>query len=385
LERGHFEGEHEIFRESFRRFVLREIAPNSERWREQGQVDRQAFERAGSEGYLLMWADERYGGAAIADFRYEQVLIEENLRHGDPGFYMTLHSRIVAPYINALATEEIKARLLPECVLGKTILGIAMTEPGAGSDLAGIRTRAEDRGDHWTLSGSKTYISNGQLGDHFVVAARTDPSRRHGIGLFLVDAKSEGFRRGRNLKKMGLKSQDTSELFFDEVRVPNGNVLGDPTRGFGYLAQFLAEERLIGACMYVSHAQAAFDLTLDFIRQRRLFGRPLGALQNARFKMAEMRAQLDALQIFVDHCVREHNAQRLSGEVAAEAKLLASELEGRVMDECVQLHGGAGYMDEYRISRMYTDARVSRIYAGSSEVMKEIIARGIGLDERKMT
>jgi acyl-CoA dehydrogenase len=174
MERGHFEGEHEIFRESFRRFVLREIAPNSERWREQGQVDREAFEQAGSKGYLLMWADERYGGAAIADFRYEQVLIEENLRHGDPGFYMTLHSRIVAPYINALASEEIKARLLPGCVLGKTILGIAMTEPGAGSDLAGIRTRAEDRGDHWTLSGSKTYISNGQLGDH-----RSKPSSRH--------------------------------------------------------------------------------------------------------------------------------------------------------------------------------------------------------------
>jgi alkylation response protein AidB-like acyl-CoA dehydrogenase len=385
MERGHFEGEHEIFRESFRRFLLREVAPHSERWREQGQVDRTAFERAGREGYLLMWADARFGGAGITDFRYEQVLIEENQRHGDPGFYMTLHSRIVAPYVNALAAEPLKERVLPGCVRGETILGIAMTEPGAGSDLSGIRMRAQDHGDHWRLSGSKTYISNGQIGDLFVVAARTDPERRHGIGLFLVDALSDGFRRGRNLKKMGLKSQDTSELFFDEVRVPKGSVLGDPSRGFSYLAQFLVEERLIGACMYVSHAQVAFDLTLDFIRERRVFGRPLGALQNTRFKMAEMRAQLDALQIFVDHCVREHNAHRLSAEVAAEAKLLASELEGRVMDECVQLHGGAGYMDEYRISRMYTDARVSRIYAGSSEIMKEIIARSIGLDERKMT
>jgi acyl-CoA dehydrogenase len=385
MQRGHFDGEHEIFRESFRRFVLREVAPHSERWREQGQVDRAIFERAGREGYLLMWADGRYGGAGITDFRYEQVVIEENLSHGDPGFYMTLHSRIVAPYINALATEAVKDRVLPGCVRGETILGVAMTEPGAGSDLAGMRTRAEDHGDHWRLTGSKTYISNGQIGDLYVVAARTDPARPHGIGLFLVDSRSEGFRRGRNLKKMGLKSQDTSELFFDGVRVPKSDVLGDPAKGFSYLAQFLVEERLIGACMYISHAQAAFDLTLEFIRERRVFGRPLGAMQNARFKMAELRAQIDALQVFVDHCVREHNARRLTAEVAAEAKLLTSELEGRVMDECVQLHGGAGYMDEYRISRMYTDARVSRIYAGSSEIMKEIIARSIGLDERKMT
>lgn len=331
-----------------------------------------------------MWADERYGGAGIRDFRYEQILIEENVRRGDIGFYINLHSRLVAPYIGALGTEEQKQRFLPRCVRGESILGIAMTEPGAGSDLAGMRTRAVEREDHWVLSGSKTYISNGQIGDVFVVAARTVPDRPHGLGLFLVEAGMEGFRRGRNLKKMGLKSQDTSELFFDDVNVPKINVLGDPTRGFHYLTQFLAEERLIGSCMYIAHAQEAFDITLEFVRDRRIFGRPLGAFQNTRFKLADMRAQLDAIQVFVDQCVMQHNAGRLSPTTAAEAKLLASELEGRVMDECVQLHGGAGYMDEYRISRMYTDARVSRIYAGSSEIMKEIISRNIGLDDRKM-
>jgi alkylation response protein AidB-like acyl-CoA dehydrogenase len=384
LERSLFDEDHELFRASFRRFLAAEVTPHVSRWRKQGNVDREVFRKAGENGYLLMWAEECFGGAGVRDFRYEQILIEENMRRGDPGFFMTLHSRIVAPYIAAHGDASLKQRVLPGCVRGDTILGIAMTEPGAGSDLAGMRTRAERHGDHWLLNGSKTYISNGQIGDLYVVAARTEPDRKHGIGLFLVDARTEGFRRGRNLEKMGLKSQDTSELFFDNVRVPATDVLGDPGRGFAYLAHFLAEERLIGSCMYISHAQEAFDITLDFICERRVFGRPLGAFQNARFKMAEMRAQLDALQVFVDHCVIQHNAGRLSAAVAAEAKLLTSELEGRVMDECVQLHGGAGYMEEYRISRMYTDARVSRIYAGSSEIMKEIISRDLGLDERKM-
>jgi alkylation response protein AidB-like acyl-CoA dehydrogenase len=384
LERRIFEPEHEIFRASVRRFIEREVAPHAQRWRAQGFVDKEAFARAGEQGFLLIWADERHGGAGIHDFRYEQILIEENMRRGEPGFYMALHSRLVAPYIGELGTEEQKARILPRCARGQIILGIAMTEPDAGSDLAGIRSHAQDCGDYWLLNGTKTYISNGQIGDLFVVAARTVPGKRHGLGLFLVEAGMEGFSRGRNLRKMGLKAQDTSELFFNDVRVPKTNVLGDPTQGFYYLTRFLAEERLIGSCMYVSHAQEAFDITLQFIRNRRVFGRPLGAFQNARFKMAQLRAQIDAVQLLADHCVTEHNAGRLTAEVAAEAKLLASELEGRVMDECVQLHGGAGYMEEYRICRMYTDARVSRIYAGSSEIMQEIIARSIGLDERRM-
>jgi acyl-CoA dehydrogenase len=384
MERRIFEPEHETFRASFRRFVEREVSPHAERWRAQGQVDREAFLRAGENGYLLLWADEAYGGAGVRDFRYEQIIIEENTRKGEPGFYMTLHSRLVAPYIGELGSEDQKVRFLPGCVRGETILGIAMTEPDAGSDLAGMRMQAKDCGDHWLLNGAKTYISNGQIGDLFVVAARTVPDKRHGLGLFLVERGAQGFTRGRHLKKMGLKAQDTSELFFNQVRVPKADVLGDPTQGFYYLARFLAEERLIGSCSYLAHAQEAFEITLDFVRARRLFGRPLGALQNTRFKMAQMRAQIDALQVFVDHCVTEHNAGRLTADVAAEAKLLASELEGRVMDECVQLHGGAGYMEEYRICRMYTDARVSRIFAGSSEIMLEIISRAIGLADRKM-
>jgi alkylation response protein AidB-like acyl-CoA dehydrogenase len=384
MERRIFEPEHETFRASFRRFVEREVSPHAERWRAQGHVDREVFLRAGENGYLLMWADEAYGGAGVRDFRYEQIIIEENTRKGEPGFYMTLHSRLVAPYIGELGSEDQKVRFLPGCVRGETILSIAMTEPDAGSDLAGMRMQAKDCGDHWLLNGAKTYISNGQIGDLFVVAARTVPDKRHGLGLFLVERGAQGFTRGRHLKKMGLKAQDTSELFFNQVRVPKADVLGDPTQGFYYLARFLAEERLIGSCSYLAHAQEAFEITLDFVRARRLFGRPLGALQNTRFKMAQMRAQIDALQVFVDHCVTEHNAGRLTADVAAEAKLLASELEGRVMDECVQLHGGAGYMEEYRICRMYTDARVSRIFAGSSEIMLEIISRAIGLDDRKM-
>jgi alkylation response protein AidB-like acyl-CoA dehydrogenase len=379
-----FEHDHDMFRDSYRRFVQKEIGPHTQRWREQGFVDREAFRKSGEHGYLLMWADEKYGGSGIRDFRYEQVMIEENLRYGDIGFFNTLHSRLVGPYLGELGNDEQKQRFLPRCVSGDCILAIAMTEPGAGSDLAGMKTRAEDRGDHWVINGSKTYISNGQIADLIIVAARTVPDKTHGLGLFLVEADMPGFKRGRNLKKIGLKAQDTSELFFDNVAVPKANVLGDPTRGFYYLTQFLAEERLITATQCITNAQVAFDLAYDYISNRRVFGRPLGALQNARFKMAEMRAQIDVLQTFIDHCVTQHNAGKLTPQMAAEGKLLASELEGRVVDECLQMHGGAGYMEEFRISRMFTDARVSRIYAGASEVMKEIIARGVGLDDRKM-
>ena len=385
MQRHIFEPEHEQFRDTARRFFQNEIGPHGERWREQGFVDREAFLKAGKQGYLLIWADPQHGGAGVKDFRYEQILIEENGRHGEGGFFMTLHSRLVAPYIGHLGTEEQKARLLPRCASGETILGIAMTEPGAGSDLAGIKTRAEDRGDHWLLNGSKTYISNGQIGDVFIVVARTDPNRRHGLGLFIVERGMEGFKRGRNLKKMGLKAQDTSELFFTDVKVPKHNVLGEPGKGFHFLTHFLAEERLITAVGAITLAQTAFDITLSFVKERKAFGQPIGTFQHSRFKMAEMRAQIDALQVFVDHCVLEHNAGRLDAVTAAEAKYLTTELENRVVDECVQLHGGAGYMDEYPISRMYTSARISRILAGSNEIMREIIGRSLDLDERKVT
>ncbi len=380
-----FEPEHETFRDNARRFFQAEIAPHAERWREQGVVDREAYLKAGEHGYLLMWAPEELGGAGVQDFRYEQVLIEENIRHGDPCFYLNLHSRLVAPYIGHLGSEEQKQRFLPACARGEKILGIAMTEPGAGSDIAGMKMRAEDKGDHWLLNGSKTYISNGQLADVVIVAARTVPDQRYGIGLFLVERGMEGFARGRNLKKIGLHAQDTSELFFKDVKVPKENVLGDPINGFRYLTHFLAEERLIGAVQYMTGAQLAWDITLEWVKERRMFGKPLGAMQNTRFKLAELRAHIDALQTFVDVCVMEHVNGRLSAELAAEAKLIASELEFRTADECLQLHGGAGYMEEYRIARIFTDARVSRIYAGTSEIMKEIISRGFGLDDRKMT
>jgi len=379
-----FEPEHEQFRNGARKFFQKEIAPHSERWRKQGYVDREAYLKAGALGLLLPWAAEEYGGAGIADFRFEQIVYEENIRYGEVGFYINLHSGLVAPYINELGAPEQKKRWLPGCVTGETILAIAMTEPAAGSDLAGMKARAEDRGDHWLLNGSKTYISNGQIADLVIVAARTAPKQRRGIGLFVVEAGWPGFVRGQSLKKMGLFAQDTSELFFQDVKVPKQNVLGDPEKGFSYLANFLVGERLIAAVGAMAAAQTAFDLTLDFVKERRAFGKPVGVFQNSRFVLAGLRAELDAIQTFVDQCVLLYNKGELTADIAAATKLLASELEGRTVDQCVQLHGGAGYMDEYRISRMYTDARVSRIFAGTSEIMKEIIGRGLGLNERKV-
>ncbi|GLK45476.1 MULTISPECIES: acyl-CoA dehydrogenase family protein [Novosphingobium] len=379
-----FEAEHEQFRDSVVKFMKAEVGAHAERFRAQGIVDRELYLKAGAQGLLCTWADEKYGGAGIDDFRFEQIIIEENMRHGDVGFYINLHNDLVAPYIAKLGTETQQDRWMPGIVSGEKILAVAMTEPSTGSDLAGMRTAAVDKGDHWLLNGAKTYISNGILGDLVIVAARTDPESRHGLGLFVVERGMEGFERGRKLDKMGLKAQDTAELFFSDVKVPKDNVLGEPTQGFRYLARFLSQERLVAAIGFLATAQTAFDLTLDYVKERRAFGKPIGAFQNTRFKMATMRAELDALQTYVDQSVLLLNAGELTAEDASSAKLLASELEGRVMDECVQLHGGAGYMEEYRISRMYTDARISRIFAGTSEVMREIIGRGLGLDERKL-
>ena len=384
MKRITFELEHEQFRDSVVRFMQAEVGPNAERWREQGMVDRDIYLKAGAQGLLCTWAEEIYGGAGIDDFRFEQIIIEENMRHGDIGFYINLHSDLVAPYIAKLGSEAQKDRWMPGIVSGEKILAVAMTEPSTGSDLAGMKTRAEDMGDHWLLNGAKTYISNGILGDLIVVAARTDPNSRHGLGLFVVERGMDGFERGRKLAKMGLKAQDTAELFFNDVKVPKENLLGEAGLGFKYLARFLAQERLVAAIGFMATAQTAFDLTLDYVKERRAFGKPIGAFQNTRFKMATMRAELDMAQTYVDQCVLLLNKGELSTEDASAAKLLTSELEGRVMDECVQLHGGAGYMDEYRISRMYSDARISRIFAGTSEIMREIIGRGLGLDERKI-
>lgn len=382
MDRHIFDEEHEMFRDSVRSFFINEIQPHADRWAEQEIVDREAFLKAGEQGLLCMWADEKYGGAGVSDFRFEQVMLEENARYGDVGFFAFLHSRLVGPYIGELGTEEQKARWLPKCVSGENILAIAMTEPGAGSDISGIRTKAEDKGDHFLLNGSKTYISNGILADLIIVAAKTEIGGSHGISLLVVERGMEGFERGRNLKKMGMHSQDTAELFFNNVKVPKENLLGQPNRGFYHLMHFLAEERLLSAVGSLANAEAAFAVTMEYASERRAFGRRIADFQVNRFKFADMRTEMDVAQAFIDRCVMVHNEGKLTAEDAAKAKLFATELEDRVTDHCVQLHGGAGYMDEYPVSRMYTAARVSRIYAGSSEIMREIIARSIGLDPR---
>ena len=383
MSRRIFDEEHDMFRDSVRNFLQNEIQPHVDKWQEQEIVDREAFEKAGEMGLLLMWADEKYGGAGISDFRYEQILMEENGKYGDQGMFMFLHSRLVGPYIGQLGTEEQKDRWLPKCVSGENILAVAITEPGAGSDVSGLRTKAEDKGDHFLLNGSKTYISNGILADLLIVVARTDPNSPRGLSLIVVERGMEGFERGKNLKKMGLKSQDTAELFFDNVKVPKENLLGEVNRGFYQLMHFLAEERLLSAVGSLATAEAAFSVTMDYVCQREAFGRKIAEFQSTRFKIADMRTEMDVAHAFIDRCVMVHNEGELTADDAAKAKLFATELEDRVTDQCVQLHGGNGYMDEYPISRMYTNARVSRIYAGSSEIMREIIARSIGLDPRK--
>ena len=367
-----------IFRDSYRKFLANEIAPYMEEWREAGIVDRSAFKKAGDLGFLMIWPEEKYGGMGDADFRYEQIIIEETARSGCKGWYNTLHSRLVGPYFKRFGTDEQRDRFLPKCVTGETILAIAMTEPGAGSDLAGMRTMAEDKGDHFLLNGSKTYISNGINSDVVIVAAKlAGAEKRHALVLLIVERGMEGFERGRNLKKMGMPAQDTAELFFQNVKVPKANVLGEPGKGFYYLMEGLAEERLISAVGSIANGRKAFDITRAYVMDRKLFGKPLAEQQNTQFRMAEMDAEIDLVQVYVDHCVTEHNAGRLTSNMGAKAKMMSSEVEWKMLDLGVQLHGGAGYMDEYPISRMFTDARVNRILAGSSEVMRLIIGRDV--------
>jgi alkylation response protein AidB-like acyl-CoA dehydrogenase len=371
-----FTEEQHMFRDAYRRFLAEEIVPHMEQWREAGIVDRSAFTRAGAHGFLMVWPEEKYGGIGDNDFRYEQIIMEETAyaRVGD--WYNTLHSRLVGPYFTRFGTAEQCERFLPRCVSGETVLAIAMTEPDAGSDLAGMRSTATEQDDHWVLRGSKVYISNGINADVIIVAAKTDPDNNpHAMTLFVVERGMEGFERGRNLKKMGLKAQDTSELFFNDVKVPKANVLGEPGKGFYYLMEGLAEERLIGSAGYLSAAQVSWDLTSDYVRERKAFGKPLAAFQNTQFKLAELRTELDIAQTYVDQCVAAFNGGALTAVDAAKAKYWCSELQVKAADIGVQLHGGAGYMDEYPISRQYTDAKISTIYAGTSEVMKIIISR----------
>jgi acyl-CoA dehydrogenase len=373
-----FTEDQQAFRDAFRKFLNKEAVPNMDRWREEGIIDRNLFRKAGDQGFLMLWPDEEYGGAGLKDFRFEQIIMEETGYALCFEWYNTLHSRLTGPYITRFGTPEQCQRFLPKCISGEHILAIGMTEPDAGSDLAGMRTNAKDMGDHWLLNGSKTYISNGINADVVVVAAKTDAdNNKHCMGLFLVERGMPGFERGRNLNKMGQPAQDTAELFFNNVKIPKGNVLGDPTKGFYYLMEGLAEERLISAVGSLTQAQKAFDITVDFVKQRKAFGKTVADFQNTQFKLAEMRTEIDLAQVFVDHCVTIHNKGELSAVDAAKVKLNTSEVQCRVVDECVQLHGGAGYMDEYPISRLYRDARIARIYAGTSEVMKLIISRDI--------
>lgn len=379
MKRRHFNEEQNIYRKSVRSFLEQEVVPHQDAFEEAGQVPKELWQKAGAQGFLCPWADEELGGAGAKDFRYEQVMIEELSRITETGFFVPLHSAVIAPYIADYGNAEQKQRWMPGVISGEKILAVAMTEPSTGSDLASMKTHAEDKGDHWLLNGAKTYISNGIISDLIIVAAKTDKDSKHAMGLFVVEAGQAGFERGRKLKKMGMHSQDTSELFFTDVKIPKENVLGDAKQGFIYLMQKLAQERLATACGAVAAAQAALDMTIEYTKERKAFGRNISRFQNTRFKLAEMKANIEVAQIYIDRCVLEHNAKRFSADDAAIAKLHCTELLGKVADECLQLHGGAGYMWEYPIARLFVGARILRIYAGTSEIMKEIISRTMRL------
>jgi acyl-CoA dehydrogenase len=376
-----FTEEQQMFRAAYRKFLEAEVQPHVARFNEQGIVDRDIFRKAGQQGFLMVWPDEKYGGMGDRDFRYEQIILEETVRAGCAGFGNTLHSRLIGPYIDRLGTDEQKQRWLPGCVAGETILAVAMTEPDAGSDLSAMRSQLVDQGDHLLLNGAKTYISNGINADLVIVAAKNDPEHNpYAVTLVVVERGMAGFERGRNLEKMGGHAQDTAELFFTDVKVPKENILGEVGKGFYYLMHGLAEERLIVAAGASAHARMAFNVTRSFVMERKVFGKPLSKMQNTQFKMAEMDTEIDVVQTYVDHCVAVHNDGKLSANMAAKAKLQATEVEWKMLDLGVQLHGGAGYMKEYPISEMFTGARINRILAGSSEIMKYVIGRDIFAD-----
>src|SRR5579863_3646816 len=369
--------EHEIFRKTVRSFIEREVAPYHAQWEKDGQVSREVWRKAGAAGLLCTGMPMEYGGAG-ADFLYAALFNEEMSRRvfSGPGF--RLHSDIVAPYILHYGSEAQKRRWLPAMATGEVITAIAMTEPGAGSDLQGIRTTAIREGEHYRLNGQKTFITNGQLADLVIVVAKTDPREgAKGITLMLVEASAPGFKRGRNLEKIGMKAQDTSELFFDDVLVPADHVLGGEGRGFACLMQELPQERLSVAITAVAVMEAALEWTLAYTRERKAFGRALADFQVSRFKLAEMKTEVTIARTFLDHCLSLHLEGKLDVQTAAMAKWWLSELEGRILDQCLQLHGGYGYMWEFPIARAYADARVHRIYAGSNEIMKELIARSL--------
>ncbi|HQY69882.1 MAG TPA: acyl-CoA dehydrogenase family protein [Pseudomonadales bacterium] len=372
-----FSNEHEIFRATVGRLLDEECVPHHESWEEQGHIDRAAWLKAGEQGLLCPTVPEEYGGLGT-DFLYNVVVDEEIARRGLSGIGWGLHSDIVAPYIVNYGSAEMKRRFLPKMISGEMIGAIAMTEPGAGSDLQGVKTTAVRDGDHYVINGSKTFITNGFLSDLVIVVAKTDPAGgAKGTSLILVEAGTPGFSKGRKLKKVGMKAQDTSELFFEDVRVPCANLIGEEGMGFVYLMQELPQERLTVGISAVAGAEAILAQTVAYVKERKAFGKPVAAFQNTQFKLAEMDSELTAMRVFIDRCIELHLQGKLDVPTVAKSKLLSTDLQCRIIDECVQLHGGYGYMWEYPVARAWADARVQRIYAGTNEVMKVIISRAL--------
>ena len=381
MQRNNFTDEHDMFRDAFRTFLDREMVPNREKWTEAEIVDRSVFAKAGEAGFLAMAVPEQYGGAGVKDFRYSQVIVEELCRADlyPHGLGMTLHNDVCLPYFLDYCTDEQKERWLPGIASGELITAVAMTEPGIGSDLASMTTTAIRDGDTYVLNGSKTFITNGINADLVIVACKTDPTQKHkGMSIVIVERGMEGFERGRNLDKVGMHAQDTAELFFTDVRVPVENRLGEEGQGFMLLVKNLPQERLSIAVAAVAHARAMLAWTIEYAGERTAFGQPIGTFQNSRFKLAEMETEVTIAETFVDHCVDLLNDGQLTAEEAAMAKWWTTELQKRVADTGMQLHGGYGYMNEYPIARAWTDARITSIYGGTTEIMKEIIGRSMG-------
>ena len=375
-----FEDDHEAFRESFAAWIANEVSPHYMEWERAGLTPREMFASAGKYGFVGIAIPEEYGGGGSHDFRFNQVIAEEFAAAGigGSGLGLTLHNDVCTPYFLEYCNDEQRQRWFPGIAAGELITAIAMTEPGTGSDLAGIATTAVRDGDEYVINGSKTFITNGINADLVIVAAKTDPSQRHtGMSLIVVERGTPGFERGRNLEKVGLHSQDTAELFFNDARVPVTNRLGEEGHGFKYLSHNLAQERMSIAITGVSMARAALDWTIDYVKERTAFGTSVASFQNTKFVLAEVKTEVDVAQAYVDQCVLALNAGTLSASEAAEAKLFCTELQTRVIDRCVQLFGGYGYMNEYPIGRMWADARVARIYGGSNEIQREVVARSL--------
>jgi alkylation response protein AidB-like acyl-CoA dehydrogenase len=385
MRRTLFEDVHEDFRASFRMFLAREVIGEEGRygeWERAGIMPRELFALAGRGGFLGMAVPERYGGAGAEDFRFNLVIGEEAQLAGvgSVGLGITLHNDICLPYFLTYCTEPQRERWLAGIASGELITALAMTEPGIGSDLAAMTTRARRDGDHYVVDGAKTFITNGINADLVILAVKTDPSERHrGISLLVIERGMEGFERGRNLQKLGQHAQDTAELSFSDVRVPAENLLGEEGQGFRHLVSNLPQERLSIAASAVSACEAALGWTLDYVRERQAFGQPIGSFQNSRFELARMRSETDIARAYIDRCAQALTAGELTPEDAAMAKWWCTELQGRVVDRCLQLHGGYGYMLEYPIARAYADARVTRIYGGANEIMLEIVGRSLGL------